>query len=115
MSNTETKKVPMDFAGLVESVRDRGRKPGEKPVSLDALCERCDIARQQLYHLMKGNQGARRWVVERLAKGLQVDAETIAAAIAESRARRQLLGGKPARKPATPAAKPARRSKRKGS
>lgn len=75
----------MNFRELIE--REAAYKdPARKPRTLKAMAARCGIGRAHLYSLFAGTKTAPPWTVEKIAKGLGVDAATVEKALQRSRA-----------------------------
>ena len=75
----------MNFRDLIDECRRRGRPPHRAPRTMLWAARACGISRGHLYNLIDGRKTAPEWTVHRIAKGLKVDPEVVAAALAKSR------------------------------
>ncbi len=73
------------FRKLVDRVRLKGVKPGERPPTYIEMASRCRISRPFFYVLLAGTQGASLPFKQRIAKGLKLSVNTVARAIGGAR------------------------------
>lgn len=68
------------FTDLVTRAVNVGRELGERPVPLTVIAERMKISRAYLYGLLRYQYRPSKWIAERVAPVLNVDADTVIAA-----------------------------------
>lgn len=74
----------VSFRELVDKIAQQNRAATEPPIPYTKLAQRCRISRQYFHRLLSGAQVASPWVVQRIAAGLRVPADEVAAALEQT-------------------------------